>query len=216
MKYPKLVYCFDAYCGWCYGFSSVIKKVAHDYASIMESEALSGGMILPDKPVHIKATAAYISEAYKNVENLTGVKFGESYLWHIFHPDESDWYPHSLKAAVALCVFKDYFPNKSIDIAGDLQYALHYEGRDLTDDEAYRHLLEKYNIRPEEFYAKLSNPEYESLARQEFAMVQQLQVTGFPAVFVQTDDLKFFMVARGYTDEETLRQRIDAVLQERK
>ena len=30
--------------------------------------------------------------------------------------------------------------------ATDLQYALNYEGRDLTDDEAYRHLLAKYSL----------------------------------------------------------------------
>ncbi len=212
MKYPQLFYCYDAWCGWCYGFSSVIKKIANDYAPVMESEALSGGMILPVNPVHIKATAPYISEAYKEVEKLTGVKFGQDYLWHIFNPEKSDWYPDSLKPAIALCVFKSYFPNQSISIASDLQYALHYEGRDLTDDEAYRHLIEKYKINPEDFYNKLHNPEYEQLARQEFSMVQQLQVTGFPAVFIQTGELKFYMVARGYTDEKTLRQRIDAVL----
>ena len=24
---PKIIYCYDAYCGWCYGFSDVIKKL---------------------------------------------------------------------------------------------------------------------------------------------------------------------------------------------
>ena len=42
--------------------------------------------------------------------------------------------------------------------------------------------------------------------------MKQLQVTGYPCVFVQTGDSKFNMVARGYTNYEILKERIDAVL----
>lgn len=213
---PRLIYCFDAYCGWCYGFSPVIKKIADEYLAVMDSEAYSGGMILTEKPVHIGATAAYIKGAYKNVEELTGVKFGEDYLWHINHPEQSDWYPHSAKPAIALCVFKTFFPKKSIAIAADIQYALHFEGRDLTDDEAYRYLLDKYGIDHEDFYEKLKSDVYEDEARYEFAICKQLQVTGFPAVFIQTGELKFNQIARGYTPYEVLKERIENVLEENK
>ena len=36
----------------------------------------------------------------------------------------------------------------------------------------------------------------------------------FPAVLIQTTDSKFYLAARGYTDAETLRNRIDAILKE--
>src|SRR4051794_11346730 len=107
---PLLIYCYDAYCGWCYGFSPVIKKIAVDFKDQLDFDVLSGGMILPEKPVHISATASYIAGAYKNVEELTGIKFGSDYLWHIFNPDESDWYPNSEKPAIAMVIFKTYFP----------------------------------------------------------------------------------------------------------
>ena len=209
---PVLVYCYDAYCGWCYGFSPVIKNIAEDYKERIEPEVLSGGMILPEKPVPLIKSAGYISQAYKNVENLSGIKFGEDYLWHIFHADESDWYPNSEKPAVAMCIFKEYYPERCIEVAADLQYSHHYEGRDLTDDEAYRHLLEKYSIQEEIFYEKLASEEYKELAYYEFSLVKQLKVTGFPTVFIQTGELKFHMVARGFTEYETLKERIEDVL----
>jgi len=209
-----LIYCYDAYCGWCYGFSPVIKQIAETYKDQLTVEVLSGGMIISDKPKPIAATAGYIQQAYKVVEEHTGIKFGEDYLWHIFHPEESDWFPDSLKPAIALCVFKDFYPDKQVAFAADLQYALHYEGRDLCDDEAYRHLLEKYGIREEAFYEKLHNPEYEEQARYEFALCAQLQVTGYPAVLLQTGETKFYLVSRGYTAYEPLHQRITAILQE--
>jgi putative protein-disulfide isomerase len=208
----SIIYCYDAYCGWCYGFSPVIKKIAETYKDVMPTDVLSGGMVLPEKPTHIRVSAGYIVNAYKNVEELTGVKFGEDYLWHIKNPEESDWHPNSEKPAIALCIFKEFYPERAVEFASDLQLALYGEGRDLTDDEAYRHLLEKYSIQAETFYDKLKSEEYKEMAYYEFALMKQLQVTGFPCVFIQTSDTKFHLVARGYTDFETLKDRIDEVL----
>jgi putative protein-disulfide isomerase len=209
---PVLIYCYDAYCGWCYGFSPVIKKIADEYKDKLETDVLSGGMILPEKPTHISAMAPYIQKAYKTVEELTGIKFGEGFLWHIFNYEDSDWYPNSEKPAIAMCIFKEFYPKRAVEFASGLQYALNYEGRDLTDDEAYMHLLEKYSIHPEVFYDRLNSEEYKEKAYYEFSLIKQLQVTGFPCVFIQTGELKFHMVARGFTDYEAVRERIDNVL----
>ncbi len=211
---PTLIYCYDAYCGWCYGFSEVMKKIQSAYKNEMEFEVLSGGMILPEEPVSIGATAKYIDQNYKRVEEVTGVKFGEDYLWHIKHPEQSDWFPNSEKPAIALCVFKEYFPEQQLSFAADMQYALHFEGRDLTDDAAYFLLLEKYNIDTEDFYEKLHDEEYKEQAHYEFALCKQLNVTGFPAVFMQTSDTKFYWLTEGYTPFESVDERIKNILNE--
>ena len=211
---PLLIYCYDAYCGWCYGFSPVIKQIAEDYQSKLHTEVLSGGMVLPEEPVHISATAGYIKDAYKRVEELTGIQFGEDYLWHINNPDESDWFPSSEKPAIAMSIFKEMYPDRQVQFAADLQYGLHYEGRDLTDNEAYRHLLEKYKIDADDFYNKLKSEAYKEKAYYEFQLCKQLQVTGFPQVLMQATENKFHLLARGYTDYETLQKRIDLVLHE--
>ena len=211
---PVIFYCYDAYCGWCYGFSNVIKQIAYDFKGRMSFEVLSGGMIPAEDPRPISASAGYIAKAYKRVEEISGIKFGEDYLWHINHPEQSDWFPHSEKAAIALCIFKEIYPDQQVTFAADLQYALHYEGRDLTDDEAYRHLLDKYSIDPGEFYEKLHDSEYKDMAHHEFALCRQLQVTAFPAVLMQVDESKFYLLSRGYTDYQDVRDRIENVLKE--
>lgn len=207
-----IIYCYDPYCGWCYGFSGVMKRVAEEYAGQFDFEVLSGGMILPDEPRHIGVMAGYIQKAYKTVEEYSGVKFGEDYLWHIFNPDKSDWFLHSEKPSIALCIFKEYHPGKQVAFAADLQYAHLYEGRDLTDDEAYRHLLEKYSIPADTFYDRLRSNEYKEKAYYEFALVKQLQVSGFPTVLLQAAESKFYLIARGFTPYETLKQRIESIL----
>ncbi len=211
---PTIYYCYDAYCGWCYGFSKVMVQIATEYQNTLAFDVLSGGMILPETPKHIAPMATYIQTAYKQVEETTGVQFGPDFLWHIFNPDKSDWYPDSTKPAIALCIFKEYHPEQAVFMASDLQYALNYEGRDLTDDEAYRHLLEKYHIPEKAFYEKLHSVAYREKAYYEFALVKQLQVKGFPCVLMQVTDSKFYLLAQGFTDFETLKQRIENVLKE--
>ena len=156
--------------------------------------------------------AEYFLNNCKAVTETTGAVFGEDFLWHINNPEESDWHMNSEKPAIALCIFKEIYPDKQIEFATDLQYALNYEGRDLDDDEAYRHLLEKYSIQPEAFYTKLKSEEYKEQAYYEFDVCKHLQVEGFPQVFIQLEETKFHLLAKGFTSYEDLKQRIDDVL----
>ncbi len=211
---PLLIYCYDAYCGWCYGFSPVMKKIMDKFSTQISIEVLSGGMMVEEAVAPIEKIAPYIQGAYQRVEEMTGVKFGDDFLWHINHPELSDWVMNSEKPAIALCIFKEYYPERQLEFASDLQYALNYEGRDLDDNEAYLHLLEKYSIQPEPFYEKLQSEEYKEAAFYEFALCRQLQVTGFPAVLLQLADSKFHLLCRGYTSYEEMEERIEAVLNE--
>ena len=211
---PTLFYCYDAYCGWCYGFSPVIKQIAANYNPQLNIEVLSGGMIVPENPVAIGVTAGFIQKAYPTVEEYTGVKFGADYLWHVENPDLSDWYPNSEMSAIALCIFKEIYPEKQVEFAADLQYALHFEGRDLTDKEAYRHLIEQYGLNETGFYEKLGSDTYKDQAHYEFQLCKQLQVTGYPCVLIQVAETKFHLLARGYTPYNDLKARLDLVLKE--
>lgn len=209
---PILFYCYDAYCGWCYGFSNVMTQTVAQFPDL-QIEVLSGGMVLPETPVHISATAGYIQSAYKTVETYTGVTFGPDYLWHINNPDQSDWFPNSEKPAIALCIFKEIYPERQVEFAAELQKALHFEGRDLTDNAAYHHLLEKYAIDAETFYDKLNSEAYKEKANYEFALVKQLQVSGYPCVLLQESETKFHLLARGYTSFEDLKARLERALE---
>jgi putative protein-disulfide isomerase len=212
---PTIIYCYDAYCGWCYGFSPVIKNLWQRYNKAFDFETLSGGMIPESATRHISAIAPYIRDAYRTVEETTGVKFGEDFLWHINNPDRSDWFPNSEMPAIAMAIFKEKFPAASIGFAADLQEALYSEGRDLTDKEAYRHLLEKYDLDADDFYKKLADPDYKEKAHYDFTLVKQLGVTGFPCVFLQLEESKLYMIARGYSNSASIEKRISNILAEK-
>jgi putative protein-disulfide isomerase len=189
-----------------------MKKLYAHYNEMLTIEVLSGGMIIPKQPVPVSAISEFVMESYQDVEDMTGVSFGEDYLWHMRNPELSDWFPSSEKSAIALTVFKDYEPELQVPFASDLQYALFYEGRDLTDDEAYRHLLQKYNINAKEFYDKLHSPLYIQKAYDEFALCEQLKVSGYPQLMLQIGSDKIYLINRGYADYDTLSSKIDLLV----
>ena len=56
--------------------------------------------------------------------------------------------------------------------------------------------------------------EYRKKAYYEFALCKQLKVTGYPAVFLQITERKLYVLANGYTDDNTLKTRLENVLKE--
>lgn len=211
---PLIIYCYDAWCGWCYGFSPVIRSLFEKYNGKFDFETLSGGMIPIESTQPIGSIADYIKDAYKTVEETTGIVFGQDFLWHINYPDLSDWRPNSEMSAIAMSILKESFPERSIEFASDLQHALYFEGRDLTDPEAYRHLLEQYQLDPDLFYARLKSEEYKEKAYYDFSLIKQLNVTGFPTLFIQTNESKLYMISRGYSDQKSIEKRIQDVMAE--
>ena len=83
-----------------------MKKIATQYSNHFDIEVLSGGMMIGEGKMPIEKIGPYIQGAYKRVEELTGIQFGEDFLWHINNPDKSDWIINSEKPAIALCILQ--------------------------------------------------------------------------------------------------------------
>ena len=214
---PIIIYCYDAYCGWCYGFSAnTMKQINAAYGNKMHIEVLNGGLVNYGSPQPISMFSDIILSGYKRIEELSGVKFGEDFLWHVNNTDKSDWFLDSEKAAVAMCIFKEIYSEKQVEFAADLQYAFNYEARDLMDDEAYRHLLEKYSIEPETFYTKLHSEEYKQKALAEFSLCSRMGITGYPCLLLQLSENKIYMIAQGFDTFENVDKRIKNILEENK
>lgn len=209
---PSLIYIYDALCGWCYGFSPVMKNLYYKYKEEFDFQVISGGMILGDRVGPISQMAPYIKSAYKNVEETTGVKFGNKFINEVL--EEGTMLLSSEKPSIALSVFKSYLPQEAVLFAHDIQKALNYYGLDLNKDDTYIDLIKPFNLPADEFIAKLNNEEYRQLAYYDVALARQLQVTGYPAAFIKTGELKFHMIAKGYATEETMELRIQNVLKE--
>ncbi|SDG01390.1 DsbA family protein [Chitinophaga filiformis] len=203
----KLIYIYDALCGWCYGFTPVIEELLQRFGDEMEVDVLSGGMFLSANHRPASAMYNYISQAHIQVEAVTGVKFGPAFLEEYLRTDDI---MDSEKPSIALTVFKQYQPAKALSFAHDMQLALNYEGKSLNEDDTYRQLLTKYQLPIDEFLDKMKEDANRYDTVQEFKQVEQWGITGFPAAILD-DGKEYFLIAKGYTPLERLLEVIEKI-----
>jgi putative protein-disulfide isomerase len=209
MQKPKIIYVYDALCGWCYGFSPVIQKFAETNADKFQFEVVSGGMVTGQRVGPIGEIAPYIKKAYKEVEKGAGVKFGENFLKNIL--DDGKAIFSSLEPSIALSVFKSYFPDKAIEFAGVLQKAIYFDGIEPAKAESYLPYIKKYGIREDDFLKKMKDPAFIEMTKKEFATSSQLGVTGFPTVFLVQGN-EYQVISRGFVNYATFDKTINQFL----
>jgi len=185
--------------------------ISEKYETAFDFEIISGGMMIGARTGPISVVAPYIQRAYKTVEETTGITFGEGFLHQL---DLGDMIMDSEKPSIALSVFKSYQPEKAIQFAHDLQQCIHYDGKEPNDDDLYRYLAVNFGIDPDQFMHKMHLEDFKHAAYYDFALAKQLQVSGYPAVFIQSADNHFYMIAKGFASFETMELRIENVLKE--
>ncbi len=215
----KLIYIYDALCGWCYGFAPAMRDFYQNHKNDFQTiDVISGGMITGERIGAIGDVAPYIKTAYKDVENRTGVTFGEKFLQDIL--EEGSAIFTSIPPAIALSVFKKETENnpklagekneKVLHFAEDLQGLIYFDGIKPKDYSKYGELATKYGLDKTDFVEKMNNPDYEKLAQQDFQLSQDFGVNGFPTLIIQKGE-EFYLFARGFVDLKEMERRFEAM-----
>lgn len=205
----KILYVYDPLCGWCYGFTPVMQLLQKKYYNRYDFEIISGGMVTGSREGAITHIAPYISQAYKRVEDMTGIKFGEKFLQELLW--DAKYIMSSVKPSEALAAFKHFKPELAIDFAHDIQHAFYHDAKSLNVNSTYSELAAKYSIAISEFEKILSDNATKQLALQEFRIADSLKVQGFPAVFVIINN-RATQISSGYTDISTLEKNLQRAL----
>jgi putative protein-disulfide isomerase len=204
----KLIYVYDALCGWCYGFSPVIEKFYSNHTTELDVEVISGGMITGNRTGEIGKVASYISLAYKEVENASGVKFGEHFLNHTLKKGTAIF--TSIPPAIALSAFKFFQPQNSLAFASTLQKAIYFEGIEPMAINEYGRLVKVYGIDSALFVSKMQDTTIVQLALADFEMSGKLGVTGFPTVFIEQNG-KLELLTQGFVSLAILESKFKSL-----
>lgn len=73
----KLVYVFDAYCGWSHGFTATLREITTRHPDL-PVEVVSGGLFTGGRRVPIR-DFGYVQGANAQIAEQTGAEFGEAY-----------------------------------------------------------------------------------------------------------------------------------------
>jgi putative protein-disulfide isomerase len=208
MEKAKLLYFYDPLCGWCYGFSPVIKKLEKEFEEQICFEAISGGMVLGDRVKPLSEMKDYLKEAMPRLEEMTGVKFGKPYLDIL---EEGSLMLNSELPCVAMTVFKSMTNKSSIEFASAVQTTLYARGINLNEINNYKELVEGFDLPWEVFKSKLEDPVYKEKTYQEFQVGQQMGIGGFPSVVLSIGK-QGYLIARGYRPESEMKAVIEEIL----
>ena len=206
MSPPRLLYVYDALCGWCYGFSPTLTAFAKTLDARVE--VVSGGMIRGPREGMLSEVAPYIRTAYKDVERRTGVEFGGAFLDVLM---SGDIYMTSEPAAALLAWAREQAPERQLDAAHELQQGIYHHGYGPRSEELARHLATSLGLDADAAVAAMSAEAYRVLAERDFAIARQLDVRGFPALFVKKA-AGLVPIANGYTDAALLEVRFAQAL----
>lgn len=189
----KILYFWDAYCGWCYGFNKLFTEFYKNHTDI-EIEIVSGGL-------YILENSNKISEyTFKNEEivEMYKVEFGEAYNKVV---EEGELVLNSVQPAIALNTVKELIPNsKLLDFAYDMQKKFFIEGKSLSEVGTYLELCEKYDLDYSDLALKLTiafkdtNP-----IQQDFLKTLNLGIESYPTAVIEKNGEYFDLV--GYATE---------------
>ncbi|WP_340153829.1 DsbA family protein [uncultured Marivirga sp.] len=208
MEKARLLYFYDPLCGWCFGFSPVIKKLEQEFKEQIEFEAISGGMVLGKRVKPLSEMKDYLKEAMPRLEEMTGVKFGQPYLELL---DQGSLMLNSELPCIAMTVFKSMSKKSNIEFASALQSTLYEKGVNLNEIENYKKLVEDFDLPWEVFKGKLEDPVYKEKTYQEFQIGQQMGINGFPSVVLSIGK-QGYLIARGYRPENEMKAVIEEIL----
>jgi putative protein-disulfide isomerase len=199
-----LLYLMDPLCGWCYGFSPVLKQLAAAHPD-WTIDVLPGGMVTGQRvgPVSTQM-ASYITESSKRVGELSGVVFGEAFLASLHDPEHI---MDSEPGARALLTVRHLWHESVLEASGLIQECYYQDGADLSDPAVYGPIVASLGHTPEAFYADYYSEAAKNRTQEVFGIASQF-AQAYPTLVQLHEDNTATLVAQGYLPYEALIERL--------
>jgi putative protein-disulfide isomerase len=127
---PRVTYLFDPLCGWCYGASPVLERIAAEAAILLD---LAPAGLFSDGGARVmdRRFAAFAWENDQRIASLTGQTFSEAYRSKVLGTEGGLF--DSGPATLALTAVRLTAPEREFEALEAIQRARYVEGRDNTD-----------------------------------------------------------------------------------
>ena len=193
----RLVYVFDAYCGWSYGFASTLSELVRRHPDL-EVDVVSGGLFTGSRQVPIREFG-YIGDANAKITALTGAEFGPGFERLIA---DGSFVMDSEAAARGVAALRQAAPDRIVELATALQHAFYVDGLSLSEPATYRAVAEAAGLDPDAVVDAFDGPGAAAAARADFAQAAGFDVHSFPTLLaVDGDHVTALAVGHATVDE---------------
>lgn len=201
----KLVYVFDAYCGWSYGFAPTLTELVRRHPDL-EVEVVSGGLFTGVCRVPIR-DFGYVQGANAKISELTGVTFGPEYERVIA---DGSFVMDSEDAARGVAALRHVAPDRIVELAAALQQAFYIDGMSLSDPATYRTVAEATGLNADDVVAAFAATDSTADARNDFTRAADLDVHSYPTL-IAIDGERQTTLAVGDSTVDEIDRRLDAL-----
>ncbi|WP_405646291.1 DsbA family protein [Streptomyces sp. NBC_00019] len=198
----RLVYVFDAYCGWSHGFSGTLRAAASRHPEL-PVEVVSGGLFTGPRRVPIREFG-YVQGANAKIAELTDAEFGESYERLIA---DGSFVMDSEAAARGVAALRQVAPDRAAELAAALQDAFYVDGLSLSDPATYRTVAQAAGLDADAVVAAFEAPGTRAAAEADFRRGAALGVTGFPTLLAVDGD-SIAVLAHGHATADEIDRRL--------
>ncbi|MCD8898512.1 DsbA family protein [Mammaliicoccus sciuri] len=185
----EIVYVWDAYCGWCYGFDPVLLKFLEKHPDL-EVSTVSGGLFTGES-ISLVGDLGFIKKANESITQLLGARFGDPYNRLL---DIGDQVLNSDYPAAVYAIYRPYLTGiKEISFIYDVQKSFFQKGHSLSHIATYMEVAKKYkldDVISEEKLIKIidSDAQAQAYAQVDYKRARELKVKGFPSILIRYND----------------------------
>ncbi|WP_406129903.1 DsbA family protein [Streptomyces canus] len=198
----KLVYVFDAYCGWSHGFTATLREITTRHPDL-PVEVVSGGLFTGGRRVPIREFG-YVQEANAQIAEQTGALFGEAYERLIA---DGSFVMDSEAAARGVAAVRQVAPHRAAELATALQHAFYVDGLSLSEAATYRTVAQTAGLDADAVVAAFEAPEAQTAAHADFRRAAQHGVSGFPTLLA-VDGEHVVPLALGHATADEVDRRL--------
>lgn len=205
---PTLIYVNDPLCGWCFGFHSVMEKLAVRFKDQLRFKVIAGGLAIEENAQTINEGYSFIRDAFGRVEQTTGVTFGENFK---LLAEEGSYLIDSMPGSVAQTVVNEVAPDFSLTFAGKMQHALYVDGKDLNKLATFQELLADTPVPVEEFSTLYNSDKIREKTIEQFEWCKKVGASAFPALLLEIGN-EIGLMTKGYRPYDTLESHLHHIL----
>ena len=216
MNENSLVYVGDPMCSWCYGFGVPLHQLLEQLPGVPLAVVL-GGLRAYNKEVMPDALKSTLHHHWSEVTKRSGKPFGTGQF------DREGYVYDTEPACRAVVTIRTHAAEHTLAMYHAIQHAFYAMGRDITQtsvladvwQELREELVDSKQIGRVDFSRNAFIEAFESdviktQTRNDFAMVQQWGIRGFPALIAVVNG-EAQLVANGYMDADEMLQRVQQV-----
>ncbi|KRD46678.1 thioredoxin [Acidovorax sp. Root275] len=204
---PTVVYVFDAYCGWCWGFSNRVSEFEAANRDRVAFAAVSGGL-LTGKRVSPISFLTHIPEANARITRLTGAEFGEEFKKLL---EEGSFEMNSSHAGAAMAALKLQAPDRAVDWAHQLLEAFFQHGLSLSEPSTVAAIALRNGLDELKVLRALADGSAQSQAEADFALARELGVNSYPTL-LYVDGTRVHQLPGTGTSLAELNSTLDSLL----